>query len=97
MGTFDIFSHIDLIAVFLVIVGGVFSTKYFKWWNINNATKTLIFGTVFISIYLIILHISGELNKADYSKYFISYAVATSFYEIFQKIIVKNIKGKTNS
>ena len=92
---FDILTHIDIIAVALVIMGGIFSSKYAKGWSINNATKTLIFGSLFISIYLLILQMSGQLFREDWSKYFISYCVATSLYEIFKKVIVDGVKKAT--
>lgn len=96
MATFDLFKHIDIIAVLLVVIGGLFATKYFKWWGLNNAAKTLIFGTIFIGIYILVLHLSGELRKEDYSKYFISYAVATTFYELIKKVIIGNIKKQVD-
>lgn len=96
MQSFDILSHVDFIAVALVILGGVFAKKYFDWWGINTSLKTLIFGTVFIAVYLMILHASGTLYKADYSKYFISYTVATSLYEVVAKMILGNIKKNKN-
>lgn len=94
MEAFDIFQHVDLIAIAIVILGGLIGTKYFKWWDINNATKTLIFGTVFIGIYIAILQFAGQIAVTDYSKYFISYTVATSLYEIIKKILIEQIKGK---
>lgn len=92
---FDILTHIDLIAVALVIMGGIFATKYAKGWSINNATKTLIFGSLFMGIYLLIMQMSDQLHKEDYSKYFVSYCVATSLYEIFKKVIVDGVKKAT--
>lgn len=92
---FDILQHIDLIAVALIIMGGIFATKYAKGFNANNATKTLLFGSLFMAIYLLIKYLAGELPKEDYSKYFISYAVATSLYEIFKKVIVDGVKKAT--
>lgn len=95
MDTFDIFKHIDLIAVALVILGGMFAKKYANNWKVNNATKTLLFGSLFMAIYLLILQMSGELFKEDWSKYFVSYCVATSLYEIFKKVIVDGVKRTT--
>lgn len=92
MGNFDLLQHIDPIAVALVVIGGLFATKYFNWWDLNNAAKTLIFGTIFVGVYIVVLHMAGKLNKADYSKYFISYAVATTFYDVIKKVILGNIK-----
>lgn len=94
---FDILQHIDPIAVALVIMGGIFATKYAKGFKANNATKTLLFGSLFMAIYLLILHLSGQLLKEDWSKYFVSYCVATSFYEIVKKILVDNIKKVTGN
>lgn len=91
---FNLTEHISPIAVVLVILGGIFATRYFDWWAIPNTLKTLIFGTVFIAVYIIIQKLTGELETADYSKYFLSYAFATSLYELLLKWFMKAVKNK---
>lgn len=81
--------HIDWVCVLLVICGGLFATKYGKTWKVDNALKTLIVGSLFIALYIVVLALSEQLHKEDYSKYFISYCVATSFYELLLKRIAK--------
>lgn len=92
-------SHIDWICVFLVLCGGFFARRYMRDWNIlpllgrdikiGNAFKTLLMGSAFITGYLVVMYLSGELHKEDYTKYFISYCVATSLYEIIVKPFIK--------
>lgn len=92
----NISQHIDPMVVLLVLMGGFFSKRYMSEININNALKTLIVGTMFTGIYLIVLSISGNLQKADYTKYFVSYCTATSLYEILIKKLMDLLKQKTN-
>lgn len=90
----NISQHIDPMVVLLVLMGGFFAKRYMAELNINNAVKTLLVGTVFTAVYLLILHMSGGLQKADYTKYFVSYCVATSLYEILIKKLMDLLKQK---
>lgn len=92
----NISQHIDPIVVLLVLMGGFFSKRYMSEININNALKTLIIGTIFTGVYLVVLSISGNLQKADYTKYFVSYCTATSLYEMLIKKLMDLLKQKTN-
>lgn len=84
-------SHIDWMAVLLVILGGLFAKKYGKSFKIDAALKTLLVGSVFITAYIALLGVSGGLHKEDYTKYFISYCFATTLYEILLKRLMKLI------
>lgn len=84
--------HIDPISVLLVLAGGFFAKKWLKEIAIGDTWKTLIVSTVMISGWVIILHASGMLTKADYPKFFLSYCLATSFYELLIKRLIKLIK-----
>lgn len=85
-------NHIDWVCYFLVIFGGLFAKYYLKdlkaitvfgkTITFGNTTKTLVIGTIFITLYIFIMYMAGGLHKEDYTKYFISYCVATSTYEI---------------
>jgi hypothetical protein len=78
-------NYIDFVAVLLVLLGGFFSKRYLSAWKWDTAIKTLIVGTIFILGYIAVLYISGELHKQHYAKYFVSYCIATSLYEIILK------------
>lgn len=90
----SVIAHFDPVSVLLVLLGGYFSKRYLAEINLSNTIKTLLVGTVFMAVYIIILHVSGLLNKVDYLKYFLSYTVATSLYEIFAKEFGKIIRKK---
>jgi hypothetical protein len=86
--------YIDFAAVLLVLLGGFFSKRYLSSWKIDTAFKTLLMGTFFIAGYMAVLHLSGDLQKQHYAKYFVSYCVATSLYEIILKRFLAFIKDK---
>lgn len=81
--------HIDPISVLLVLAGGFFAKKWLKEIAINDTFKTLIVSTVMITGWVIIQHASGMLTKEDYPKFFLSYCLATSFYELLIKRLVQ--------
>lgn len=77
--------HIDLFIVLLVFAAGFFQQRYLynlKW---SQALRTLAVSFVFSAVYLILLSIAGQFKKENIVQYFISYAVATSFYELLIK------------
>lgn len=77
--------HIDPVSVLLVLAGGFFAKKWLKEININDTWKTLIVSTLMISGWVIVQHATGMLAKEDYPKFFLSYCLATSFYELLIK------------
>lgn len=79
--------HIDWIAVALVLLGGLFAKKYLWQVNFPVALKTLVVGSLFITVYICLMAASGQLYKADYTKYFFSYCFATTLYEVLLKRI----------
>lgn len=95
-------SHVDWICFMLVIFGGLFAKYYLKELTaitlfgknitFSTTTKTLVSATVFISAYIFIMYIAGQLHKEDYTKYFMSYCFATSTYEIVIKRMLKVLK-----
>jgi hypothetical protein len=86
--------NIDMIIVILVLAAGAFQKKYLVDLNLSAAVKTLIVSFFFTTIYIILLYVSGALRKEQFTIYFISYAVATSFYEIVWKEILQPLLKK---
>lgn len=87
-------SNIDFIALALVILGGLFTKNYLSaapmpplWLRLPTALKTLIVGSLFMSIWVTLQLITGTLHKADLSRLFFTYCVATSLYELILKYI----------
>lgn len=93
----NITAHIDPIIVGLVLLSGFFSTRYLFELNIKDVYKTFIVGTILTAIYLFLLNVNGMLLRADYTKYFVSYTVATSLYEILLKRLTEFIANKFKS
>jgi putative effector of murein hydrolase LrgA (UPF0299 family) len=98
---FDSFAtKIDIYIVGLVLLSGFFQNKYFKGFKINkkdesydSALKTLLLSAVVSVVYIYLLK---DPEKADnWSKYFISYFMATSIYELIVSKFVDWIKLKT--
>ena len=81
--------HIDPISVLLVLAGGFFAKKWLKEININDTWKTLIVSTMMISGWVIVQYANGMLTREDYPKFFLSYCLATSFYELLIKRLVQ--------
>lgn len=93
----DLSAHIDWFVVVLVLCGGGFSKRYLgalthihlfgKDFKISQTWKTLVVGSILSSIYIALLAYSHQLHRGDFIKYFLSYTVATSFYEIMLKSV----------
>lgn len=83
-----IIKNIDPVIVFLIIAGGYFQGLYLqlkiftKNVGYDKTLKTLLAGTFFVLIYLTILSFTNSFPKEIWGKIFISYVVATSFYDI---------------
>lgn len=78
----EILGKIDIILIALVLLGGVFAKNYMSSIKLSNVYKTLIMGSLFSLVYMGILYASGKFAKDDLVKYFFSYCVATSLYEL---------------
>ena len=79
--------HIDFWIVLLVIASGYFQKMYLSEWKLSQALKTLVIGTTFSLVYLAL---TLDLTSLDSVRngllcVFISYALATSFYELIVK------------
>lgn len=84
-------NYIDLVVITLIILSDFFAKRYLVDWKVKDAVKTLVVGTVFTIGYIIVLHLSGGLLKANFEKYFISYAVATSLNELLIRWAVQKL------
>lgn len=86
--------QLNFILVVLIIAGGYFQKRYWKSTKLNNSLKTLIIATIFTTIYLGLTcdFASWDNMKPCLTIGFVSYAIATSFYEL----ILKRFK-KTNN
>lgn len=79
--------NLNLILVILIIAGGFFQKKYWTSVRLSGTIKTLIISTIFTLIYL---SLTCEFTSFADAKPclltgFVSYAVATSFYEVIIK------------
>lgn len=91
--------HLDGVIVLLVICSGLWQKKYLETVNIIPAWKTLLVSLVGCLFYLGLLLISGELKNEKLVDYFISFAVATSMYDLIMKPIMAKFfppKSKTD-
>ena len=81
---------IDFIIISLVIAGGYFQKSYWTSEKPTQALKTLFVGTVFSFIYL---GLTMDFSSFDAIRNgllsgFVSYTLATSFYELIVKHVV---------
>lgn len=86
---------IDWYIVILVIAGGFFQKRYWTSRKPSQAIKTLIVGTIFSLCYIFGVtdwH-NAEVFRTNLVGGFVSYALATSFYELIVTHIVDLIKN----
>lgn len=80
--------HLDYLLLSLIILTGIFITKYTKEITaIKNVYKVLI-ASIVISV---ILYFIEECDKDCLPKYLFTYFFATSFYELFVKLAISKI------
>ena len=79
--------YCDFTVIILVILGGYFARRNLKELPLNLTYTTLLTGTAFSFIYLMLLHFTG--HTVDLAKGFVSYCIATSCYDL----IVKQVEG----
>lgn len=94
--------HIDAVIVLIVIGSGFFQEKYLCAFSISKdskydaALKTLFLSAAISVIYLALVGI----KKDAFAEYFLSYFLATSFYELILKPIIKmfrkNVEDEKN-
>lgn len=81
---------LDFVLVVLIIAGGFFQKRYLNAWKIDSALKTLLVATIFTFLYLALNcdFASWEHARPCLQTGFVSYAVATSLYEIIVKKLI---------
>jgi hypothetical protein len=77
--------HINLIVLILVLLGGLFAKNYMTNIKIAIAFKTLIMGTLFVILWILVQVLSGSFDVKQLPDYFITYCVTTSLYELLLK------------
>ena len=87
-------NHLNYKLLCLIILSGIFITKYSKsLTRIENVHKVLI-ATILISV---AFYFVEDCDKSCLPKYLFTYLFATSFYELLVKIIVDKITSILNS
>ena len=85
--------HIDYLLLSLIILTGIFITKYTKeMTKIKNVYKVLV-ASIVISI---ILYFIEDCTNECLQKYLVTYFFATSFYELFVAFILNKLKNLTS-
>jgi hypothetical protein len=92
--------HIDPIIAMIIVAGGFFSKTYLKdltnigRFKFTDAWKTLLVGSIFITVYIIILSLTNAFPQDMWLEVFYSYIFATSFYELILSPIMASITKK---
>jgi hypothetical protein len=87
--------YCDFTVIILVILGGYFARRNLKELPFNLTYTTLITGTMFSLIYLLLLHMAGQ--KIDLVKGFVSYCIATSCYDLIVKQVEDFLQKKNKN
>src|SRR3990167_2887876 len=91
-------TSIDLIIVGIVFAAGFFQGQYLEGWRVaksdkqNGALKTLLVSFAACAIYTFLA--KDEANGANWAKYFLSFFLATSAYELGIKHLMDWIGSK---
>lgn len=72
--------YCDVTVIFLVILGGYFARRNMQELPMSLTYSTLVAGTAFSFLYLLIAHLAGR--PVDPVKGFVSYCIATSCYDL---------------
>lgn len=87
------FANINVMVLALIIVGGIAATRFLSKWKWDGALKTLLVGSIFVGIYILIRYMNGEFHKTDLESYFVTYCFTTSLYELILKYFMDAIQG----
>jgi len=77
--------HINIVVLVLVLLGGLFAKNYMSNVNVPVAFKTLVMGTLFVVLWILVQMVSKSVDVKQLPDYFITYCVATSLYELLLK------------
>lgn len=89
--------HINIVVLVLVLLGGIFSKNYMNNVNMPVAFKTLIMGTLFVILWILVQIVSKSFDVKQLPDYFITYCVATSLYELLLKYALDFLSKKLNN
>jgi len=82
--------NINMYLLLLIVLGGIFITKYTKnFTRINDTYKVLIASIVFSIIFYFI----NECEENCLPQYLFTYLFATSFYEVILKAVIKKVNS----
>lgn len=81
----DLFSQMDMMVMTIVLLSGIFVKNFLKFWEWDVAIKTLIVSAAAVVLYVIIKVVTKSFEVGDIEKYFLTYFITTSFYEILLK------------
>ena len=88
----------DPIVILLVLVGGLFAKNYLNSLKMDTVYKTLLVSTVFVIMYGAIKYVSKTfIMEKDLTRFFISYCVATSLYELLLKVFLDKLSNLLGS
>lgn len=81
----QLISQIDWVVMMLFILGGLFAKNYFTDWKLSTAWKTLLVGSLFVLIYVLVQWWAGKFHIHDIDRYVFTYFATTSLYELILK------------
>jgi hypothetical protein len=84
---------IDIVIIVLVLLAGEFQKKYMEDLKMKPALKTLVASSVFSLIYVVLFCLANGFDKQLPVRWFFSYTVATSLYELLLKKILNKLFG----
>ncbi|MDR1056633.1 MAG: hypothetical protein LBL90_12620 [Prevotellaceae bacterium] len=92
-------AYIDVVVIALVIASGYATTRFWPQPSklFSTAWKTLIVSAAFVVLYAIIAALSGKQDSNFLLRAFVSYTIATSFYDLILKNFKKKLKNGNNS
>ncbi|HEX8358430.1 MAG TPA: hypothetical protein VF610_13495 [Segetibacter sp.] len=84
---------IDFAILILVLLAGLFQKKYMEDVPWKPAIKTLIASFVFALVYAVLASFAYGFQKELPVRWFFSYCLATSLYELMLKAFFKKVFG----
>lgn len=87
-------SNLYLLLLSVIILSGIFITKYTKEITVIKDVYKVLIASIFISI---ILYFIDDCTKECYNKYIFTYLFATSFYELLVKFIIDKVSKITSA
>lgn len=86
-------ANINLLLLAIIVLGGIFITKYTKDFTKVKDSYKVLFASVIVSI---VLYYVEEYDKESLPQFLFTYLFATSFYELIVKEVMKKIRPGEN-